>query len=128
MVLTTCGFLTLSVGGVGIANMMFLILTERTAEIGLRMALGAQQSQILRQFLIESGVLVGIGGAIGIAFSTVVIVTLQQLSLPSWLGRPELSLETMMIALSVLFVVAFLAGFFPARRAANMNPVTALAF
>jgi putative ABC transport system permease protein len=123
-----CGALTLSVGGLGIANMMFLIVTERTREIGLRMALGAGPVHIMTQFMLETLLLVGSGGVIGFILAGSCLQILQQLPLPEWLGTPHTSWTTIMITLSILLSVGALAGYFPARRAANMQPVQALAF
>jgi putative ABC transport system permease protein len=123
-----CGALTLSVGGLGIANMMFLIVTERTREIGLRMALGAEQLHIMLQFMLETLLLVGIGGAIGFLISGCCISILQQLTLPEWLGTPHFSWLTVIVTISILTLVGMIAGYFPARRAANMEPVKALGF
>jgi putative ABC transport system permease protein len=121
-----CGLLTLSVGGLGTANMMFLIVAERTHEIGLRMALGAKQAHILWQFVLETLLLVSMGGIIGALVSIGILFSMRAYGLPEWLGIPHISFGT---ALSTIFILAFVglvAGFFPARRAANMEPVRAL--
>lgn len=123
-----CGAMTLGVGGLGVANIMFLIVTERTNEIGLRMAMGARRSHIMLQILLEASVIVLIGGVLGFVISLTAILILAHLSLPDWLGSPTLSPAVTMVTLVILTVTALLAGYFPARRAANMQPVTALAF
>lgn len=123
-----CGVLTLSVGGLGTANMMFLIVTERTREIGLRMALGAEQSHIMLQFILETLLLVSLGGIIGAVISGIILAILQQMHLPEWLGSPHISWMTASITTIILAIVGLTAGYFPARRAANMEPVKALAF
>jgi putative ABC transport system permease protein len=123
-----CGAMTLGVGGLGVANIMFLIVTERTHEIGLRMAMGARRSHIMLQILLEASIIVLIGGLLGFVISLTSILILAHLSLPDWLGSPTISPAVTLITLFILTLTALLAGYFPARRAANMQPVTALAF
>lgn len=123
-----CGCMTLAVGGIGVANIMFLIVTERTAEIGLRMALGAKPIHILQQILLESAVIVALGGILGLMISFSIIKTIALLPLPTWLGQPAIIPESVTITVGILALVALSAGFFPARRAALMPPVKALAF
>jgi putative ABC transport system permease protein len=126
--LGACGVVTLIVGGIGIANMMFLIVTERTREIGLRMALGATQRDILFLVMLETSLIVALGGFAGIVFSQIVIMIFDQISLPAWLGSPEIDYWTMLVTVFILFVVTFFAGIFPARSASKMQPVEALSF
>ncbi|WP_019613857.1 ABC transporter permease [Psychromonas ossibalaenae] len=120
------GAMTLAVGALGVANIMFLSVTERTREIGVRLAIGATPTNILVQFLLEGGMLVSIGTVIGVAVSYVLILLMNQMGLPDWLGTPVISVDAVLMALSVTVVLALLASFFPARRAANLIPVTAL--
>jgi putative ABC transport system permease protein len=122
------GALTLGAGGIGVANVMFLIVRERTREIGVRMAVGAQDRHILGQVLLEALLIVAIGGAVGFAFSGMVIGGLQLAPLPDWLGRPRFSASVGITALAVLSLVGLAAGLFPARRAARLDPVKALGF
>lgn len=121
-----CGALTLSVGGLGVANMMFLIVTERTREIGLRKALGASENNILIHFLSETLCIVGLGGAIGIGLSAALLFVLPFFHLPDWMGNPYVSIFSASITIAILMMVGLLAGYFPAKRAANMEPVKAL--
>ena len=121
-----CGAMTLGVGGVNVANMMFLIVSERTREIGLRMALGATEYHILSQILTEAFMIVLIGGFLGAGLSWGIIMVLQHIALPAWLGVPNLSVTSMIITFIVLTIVALLAGFFPARMASKLDPVIAL--
>jgi putative ABC transport system permease protein len=123
-----CGAMTLGVGGVGLANTMYLIITQRTAEIGLRMAVGARDWQILYQFLFESSFLVLVGSIIGFILSGLVLMALSYVSLPDWLGKPTLSLSVVISTVLILSVVGLAAGFFPARRASKMTPIEALSF
>ncbi len=122
-----CGSLTLAVGAIGVANIMYLIVSERTPEIGLRMALGARTTHILWQILLETGVIVLAGGIIGIILSVLGIGLLNIVQLPSWLGKPHITWAIVFATVFILLLVGGLAGIFPARRAANMEPVDALA-
>lgn len=121
-----CGALTLAVGGIGIANTLFLIVRERTQEIGLRKAMGAQNYHILGQILLETLLLVGLGGLMGIAISITIIQLLGWVQLPDWLGRPVLSLPILVITCLVLMAIGLIAGYYPARHAARLQPVEAL--
>lgn len=122
------GALTLGAGGIGVANIMFLIVRERTREIGVRMAVGAQDWHILGQVVLEAMLVVAMGGLLGFAFSASVIFLIQALPLPDWIGAPQLSLPVSLITIGILSLVGLAAGLFPARRAAAMDPVLALEF
>jgi putative ABC transport system permease protein len=114
--------ISLLVGGVGIMNIMLVSVTERTREIGVRLAIGAFERDVLTQFLIEAVVLSLFGGAIGIAIALAVSFTVARaLSLP-------FALDYGIIALAFVFSagVGVVFGFFPARRAASLNPIDAL--
>lgn len=121
-----CGSLTLAVGAIGIANTLFLIVRERTQEIGLRKAMGAQNYQILMQFLLETALLVGLGGLLGIVLSVIIIGLLRALPWAQNFGAPVLSLPILLSTTLLLVILALLAGYFPARRAAKLMPVEAL--
>ena len=113
---------SLLVGGIGIMNIMLVSVTERTREIGIRLAIGAQSSQVMMQFLVEAVVLSLIGGLIGVVAGLGLgLLGANLLSVPF---RPSLQV----IALAFFFsaAVGVLFGFFPARRAARMNPIDAL--
>lgn len=117
-------FVSLIVGGVGIMNIMLVSVTERTREIGLRMAVGAKKKDILRQFLVESVVICLLGGIIGIAFghgATLVLAFL--LNWPSAVSYPALLLS---VGVSVLVGVLF--GYYPAWKAARLDPIEALRY
>src|SRR4026209_89026 len=115
---------SLLVGGIGIMNIMLVSVTERTREIGIRMAIGARSSAVRSQFLIESIVLSLMGGAIGIVLG----VTLS-LAIPAFLGWPTL-VSMMAIVGSVLFsaAVGIFFGCYPARKAASLDPIEALRY
>ena len=112
--------LSLFVGGIGIMNIMFVSVAERTKEIGVRKALGARRRTILVQFLIEAGVVCLLGGllAVGIAWPVTLV-------LKKWLPA-SLSVEVVGLALLVSILTGLVSGFLPAYRAARMNPVDAL--
>jgi len=125
------GILTLIVGGIGVANIMYIVVRERRREIGIKMALGATPNNILIQFLMETFLIVSLGGILGFAFSYGV-VSLFQLPLlekiTTYVGYPEISPMVSLCALLALGLIGFAAGFAPARRAANMDPIQALEF
>jgi putative ABC transport system permease protein len=120
------GAFTLIVGGIGVSNIMNVVVEERTREIGLKMALGAKKRFILSQFLFETLLITLIGGAIGLAFSSGIIAFFPTTSIEEEIGRPTFSLEVALVTVALLGLVGFIAGFAPARRAANLNPVEAL--
>ncbi|ALT76397.1 ABC transporter permease [Paucibacter sp. KCTC 42545] len=113
---------SLLVGGIGIMNIMLVSVTERTHEIGLRLAVGALESEVLLQFLIEAVVLSALGGVIGI-----VIATAASYALSGVMGVPY-TFDPAINLLSLLFsaVIGVVFGYFPARRAARMDPIEAL--
>jgi ABC-type antimicrobial peptide transport system permease subunit len=114
--------ISLLVGGVGIMNIMLVTVTERTREIGLRMAVGAKRRDILRQFLIEALVLCAIGGALGIAAGLLGSSAVE--SLEGW--PTETSLPAIALAVAVSCGVGILFGFYPAWTASGLDPVEAL--
>ena len=113
---------SLLVGGIGIMNIMLVSVTERTREIGIRLAIGALERDVLTQFLVEAVVLSALGGLVGVGFAVVVsALAARALGLP-W------ELDIKIVALALLFSagVGVVFGFFPARRAAGLNPIDAL--
>jgi putative ABC transport system permease protein len=112
--------LSLFVGGIGIMNIMFVSVAERTHEIGIRKAIGAKRRTILLQFLLESACICLIGGVVALAIAWPLTLLMQRF-LPA-----QLSLTVVSIALIVSLLTGILSGFFPAWRAARMNPVEAL--
>lgn len=122
--LTLVAVISLVVGGIGVMNIMLVSVTERTRQIGIRMAVGARASNVLQQFLIEAILVCLVGGAIGVALS-MMIALLLQLVLPGWeIGFSPLALLTAFVC-STLTGVLF--GWLPARNAARLEPVDALA-
>ena len=117
---------TLIVGGIGVANIMYVVVEERTREIGLKMALGAKGGFILRQFLLETMFLTFLGGVTGYLFAYSLIQLLIKFNLEDYIGIPQVSTFVSVGTISALLLIAVLAGYFPARRASTMNPVQAL--
>ncbi len=113
---------SLLVGGIGIMNIMLVSVTERTREIGLRLAVGARQRDVLAQFLIEATTLATIGGAVGIALGIGSALTIARIA-----GWPSVvSIETILIAVGVSGMIGIFFGFYPARQAARLDPIEAL--
>ncbi len=123
--LAIMGVLTLVVGGIGVSNIMNVVVEERTREIGIKMALGARSRTILRQFMLETLLLTAVGGAIGLAISAGICSVFPQ-SMVEFTGMPELSPGLALATAGLLGLVGFLAGFFPARDAARLDPVVAM--
>ncbi|MDO8457392.1 MAG: ABC transporter permease [Burkholderiaceae bacterium] len=113
---------SLLVGGIGIMNIMLVSVTERTREIGLRLAIGALEREVLLQFLIEAVVLAALGGVIGIVLATGMSIVLAAVMEVPYLFNPGVNLLSFVFSagIGVLF------GYFPARRAARMDPIEAL--
>jgi putative ABC transport system permease protein len=114
--------ISLVVGGIGIMNIMLVSVTERTREIGIRLAIGAVANEVLLQFLVESVVLSCIGGVIGLLLAQLVIAVATPLMQVPWTFDVQINLIAFLI--SGLIGVVF--GYFPARRAASLNPIDAL--
>lgn len=117
---------TLIVGGIGVANIMYVVVEERTREIGLKMALGAKGGFILRQFLFETTFLTMLGGGLGYLFASTIVHFFPKLGFDEYVGVPQVSTFVSISTITALLIIAILAGYFPARRASTMNPVKAL--
>jgi len=122
MLLGAVAAVSLLVGGIGIMNIMLVSVTERTREIGVRLAIGALEREVLLQFLIEAVALACLGGIIGIALATVASIELARLMQIPYLFDPFINLVS--FAFSAAIGVVF--GYFPARRAARLDPIEAL--
>ena len=122
MLLGAVAAVSLLVGGIGIMNIMLVSVTERTREIGIRLAIGALEREVLLQFLIEAVVLASLGGLIGLALAAGASMTIARM-----MGIPYL-FDPLTNILSFLFSAAIgvIFGFFPARRAAQLDPIDAL--
>lgn len=126
MFLVGVGCLTLITGGIGVTNIMNVVLEERSKEIGIKMALGAKKATIMLQFILETIVLTGIGGLIGFLIALTIVKVYPMLNLTEYIGTPTMHTTEVVAAVSILGIIGLLAGFFPARRAANLEPVKAL--
>jgi putative ABC transport system permease protein len=126
------GALTLFVGGMGVANIMYAVVKERTREIGVKMALGAKARQVMLPFVMEALLITILGGCAGILFSltTIGIIGLLPLKGEAFeiLGRPTFSPAVATATALVLGTIGMLAGYFPARRAALVDPAVSLRY
>jgi len=116
--------ISLLVGGIGIMNMMLTTVTERTREIGLRKAVGAKKKDISMQFLAEAIMLTFIGGLAGIALGWIL-----SLLISNFAGiATSVSLTTILLAFGISAAIGIIFGYYPARRAASLNPIEALRY
>jgi len=120
------GSFTLAVGGIGVANIMYIVVQERVREIGVKRAVGANKRNILFQFFMETFFIIAIGSAIGFGIAYGIIQLMQFIPIKEFVGTPELSPTVAAITVLVLALVGIEAGFLPARRAANLNVVDCL--
>ncbi len=126
--LVTIGVVTLTLGGVGVANIMLVSVTERTNEIGVRKALGATRRRILVDFFLEGVVLALISGATGWLFSWSLAAVVNSFPMPEMFGGLPVQLSTTLWSFFALAVTAVASAIYPAWRAANLTPVEALRF
>jgi putative ABC transport system permease protein len=136
ILLALIGTVTLSIGGVGLMNIMLVSVTQRTREIGVEKALGARKRDILFQFLAEAMVITAMGGFLGIILSYIVSISVGRLTLYSAMAkhaeagdiRLMISPMILLVATSILGLVGVVSGMFPAMRAANLDPIEALRY
>ena len=124
LLISAIAVISLVVGGIGVMNIMLVSVTERTREIGIRMAVGARRSDIMTQFLIESVTVCLIGGMLGVVFSMVTgyVLSIFVPDIPL-----SFSLASIVIAVLTSSIIGVLFGYMPARSAARLNPIDALA-
>jgi putative ABC transport system permease protein len=127
------GALTLIIGGVGVANIMYAVVKERTKEIGVKMALGARRSWITGPFILEGLVYTLVGGLVGALIAILIVTGLSFVPIEGndvleFLGHPTLSWPIGIATVAILGTCGLLAGYFPARRAAGINPASTLRY
>lgn len=124
LLISSIALISLIVGGIGVMNIMLVSVTERTKEIGVRMAIGAKQRNILQQFLIEAILICLLGGVIGILLATAIIFAFNH-----WGSDFKMVLSTASVVVAVLCstLIGIVFGYIPARNASKLNPITALA-
>jgi putative ABC transport system permease protein len=120
------GSFTLGVGGIGVANIMFIVVQERIREIGIRRAVGAKRSSIMFQFFMETFFIITLGSSVGFLIALGITQALQYVPIKDFVGTPLVSWEVAVVTALVLGAVGLTAGLFPARRAANLNVVDCL--
>lgn len=121
-IVATVAAISLVVGGIGIMNIMLVSVTERTREIGIRLAIGAVAREVLLQFLVEAVALSCLGGLIGLVIAQLVILALVPVMQVQWTFDPQINI----VAFAISAVIGVVFGYFPARRAAALNPIDAL--
>ena len=121
-VLIAIGSISLFVGGIGIMNIMYATVTERTKEIGIRRAIGATEKDILLQFLSESVVLSLLGGVIGLIVA-IIIVLIVRIFFPA-----SINIVAVVVAIFVSSAIGIFFGIFPAKRAAKLSPIEAIRY
>jgi putative ABC transport system permease protein len=126
MFLAVIGSFTLIVGGIGVSNIMYVVVEERTREIGVKLAVGAKPRFIQTQFLLETLTLTGIGGALGLLATLLILAVFPLLRLDQYVGTPAASPLVIVVTAALLGLIGFAAGYFPARRASLLDPVVAL--
>jgi len=125
------GIFTLIVGGIGVANIMYVTIRERRREIGIKSALGAAPRLILAQFLLESFLIMFLGGGAGVLAAWSVVTLFGASAFKGahvFLGTPSIDLQISLVTASLLALIGFAAGWSPAKAASDMDPVRALEF
>jgi putative ABC transport system permease protein len=124
--LAIVGSMTLIVGGIGVSNIMHVVVEERTHEIGIKKALGAKNKVILGQFLMETIFIVAVGGLLGFIISYGMVAAVNLLNLKEYVGTLSVSPVVWVFTVLTLGMIGLVSGWFPARRAARLDPVAAI--
>ena len=125
------GVITLIVGGIGLANIMYVVVQERTREIGIRRSVGARGTHIFGQFIFEAFVVIGLGAFIGFVLAILIISALNAIPMGEFkeaVGAPVFNPLVAVVTIIILGSIGFLAGFFPARKAAKLNVIDCLRY
>lgn len=120
------GAFTLAVGGLGVANIMYIVVQERTREIGIKRAVGARKRDILVQFFLETLFIIFLGSSVGFVIAVGITEAMQYIPIKEFIGTPIISVEVALATAAVLALIGLAAGLLPARRAANLNVVDCL--
>ncbi|HUR37601.1 MAG TPA: ABC transporter permease [Terriglobales bacterium] len=118
--------MTLALGGIGVMNIMLVSVTERTREIGVRMAIGAKRKDISSQFFAEAAALTLVSGTLGLSLGVGICMVLRLVPMPDFIPSPEISVLAITASLLTLSVITLCAGMYPASRAAALNPIECL--
>ena len=122
IVLVAIATISLVVGGIGIMNIMYVTVTERTGEIGIRRAIGARKKDILSQFILESVILSLLGGLLGLLVSFLIVLLIHNF-FPAYID-----LQSILIAIGVSSAIGIVFGVFPAKKAADLSPIDAIRY
>lgn len=120
------GSFTLGVAGLGVANIMYIVVQERIKEIGIKRAVGAKRSNILFQFFMETFFIIGLGSSIGFLIAVGLIELLQFIPIREFVGAPVLSMDVVLVTVAILTIIGLIAGLMPARKASNLDVVECL--
>ncbi len=120
------GSFTLIVGGIGVSNIMNVVVEERTREVGIKMALGARTRAILNQFLMETLLITALGGIIGFGISFALCAVFPKFGVTEYVGDPTVSFGVAAVTAAILGLTGLTAGYFPAKEASRLDPVVAM--